>query len=81
MYSKTIYLAAAVAIVLTATSFQPKNNGIRRSTPEKQGMSSKHLALIDSAVNATIAAGDVPGAVIDAPEDDPAEDGAPEKED
>ena len=64
MYSKTICLAAAVAIVLTASSFQPKNNGIRRSTPEKQGMSSTHLALIDSAVNATIAAGDVPGAVI-----------------
>ena len=65
MYSKSILLAAAAAaLVLTATSFQPKNNGIRRSTPEKQGMSSKHLALIDSAVNATIAVGDIPGAVV-----------------
>lgn len=62
--SKTIILAAAAVLFLTATSFQPKNTGIRRSSPEKQGMSSKHLALIDSAVNATIAAGDVPGAVI-----------------
>jgi len=65
MYSKSILLAAAAAaLVLTATSFQPRNNGIRRSTPEKQGMSSKHLALIDSAVNATIAVGDIPGAVV-----------------
>ena len=65
MYSKSIFLAAAVAaLVVTASAFQPKNNGIRRSTPEKQGMSSKHLALIDSAVNATIEAGDVPGAVV-----------------
>ena len=64
MYSKTILLAAAATVLLTATAFQPKNTGIRRSTPEKQGMSSQHLALIDSAVNATIAVGDIPGAVV-----------------
>ena len=64
MYSKTILLAAAATVLLTTTAFQPKNGGIRRSTPEKQGMSSQHLALIDSAVNATIAVGDIPGAVV-----------------
>ena len=65
MYSKTFLVAAvAAALVLTATSSRPKNTVIRRSTPEKQGMSSQHLALIDSAVNATIEAGDIPGAVV-----------------
>lgn len=37
---------------------------IRRSSPERRGMDSRHLALIDSTVNASIAAGDIPGAVV-----------------
>jgi len=61
MYSKKLFLAVAAALVLVACA--PKS-GIRRSSPERQGMSSKHLALIDSAVNASITAGDIPGAVI-----------------
>ena len=61
MYSKKLFLAVAAAVVLVACA--PKS-GIRRSSPERQGMSSKHLALIDSAVNASITAGDIPGAVI-----------------
>ena len=38
--------------------------GIRHASPESVGMDSHHLALIDSAVNASIGQGEVPGAVI-----------------
>lgn len=63
MYSKSIPLAAAVLMLLAAcTHLSP--SGIRRSTPERQGMSSAHLSLIDSTVNASIEAQDIPGAVI-----------------
>lgn len=49
-------------MVLASCSLTP--SGIRRSTPERQGMNSAYLALIDSAVNASIADGEIPGAVV-----------------
>jgi len=61
MYSKTIALLAAV---LCLAACQPAETGIRRSTPYRQGMDEKILARIDSTVNASIAAGDIPGAVV-----------------
>lgn len=61
MYSKTITLLTAVLLVAGCTQ---ETTGIRRSSPERQGMSTAHLALIDSTVNASIEAGDVPGAVV-----------------
>lgn len=63
MYSKSITLAAA-ALMLLAACTSLSQSGIRRSTPERQGMSSAHLSLIDSTVNASIEAQDIPGAVI-----------------
>ena len=60
-FKTVIFLAAALAF--TACSFSSRT-GIRRSTPERQGMSSAHLALIDSTVNASIRNGDIPGAVV-----------------
>lgn len=53
-----------MAAVLVASCSPKLETGIRRSTPLLQGMSAQHLALIDSAVNASIAAGDIPGAVV-----------------
>lgn len=53
-----------MAAVLIASCSPKLETGIRRSTPLLQGMSAQHLALIDSAVNASIAAGDIPGAVV-----------------
>ena len=53
-----------MAAVLVAACCPKQENGIRRATPLSQGMSAKHLELIDSAVNASIAAGDIPGAVV-----------------
>ena len=53
-----------MAALLVAACSPKLETGIRRSTPLLQGMSAKHLALIDSAVNASIAAGDIPGAVV-----------------
>ena len=62
-FSKKITLFAAAALLLAACC--PKvEKGIRRATPLSQGMSATHLELIDSAVNASIAAGDIPGAVV-----------------
>ena len=51
------------AVLVAACAPQPEK-GIRHASPLSQGMSAKHLALIDSAVNASIAAGDIPGAVV-----------------
>ena len=63
MYFRKLAILAAAALALAACC--PKQeNGIRRATPLSQGMSEKYLALIDSAVNASIAAGDIPGAVV-----------------
>ena len=53
-----------MAAVLVASCSPKLETGNRRSTPLLQGMSAQHLALIDSAVNASIAAGDIPGAVV-----------------
>ena len=63
MYSKTLTFLAAV-ILLAGACTPLKDSGIRRRSPESQGMSSAYLALIDSTVNASIADGDVPGAVV-----------------
>lgn len=63
MYFKTITIAAA-ALLLTAACTSLRDSGIRRSSPERQGMNSKYLALIDSTVNASILDEDVPGAVV-----------------
>ena len=63
LLSKKLSLLAAAALLLAACC--PKEEkGIRRATPYSQGMSAAHLALIDSAVNASIQAGDIPGAVV-----------------
>lgn len=61
MYSKTLTLLAA-ALCLAAC--HPTQTGIRHSTPSRQGMDEKILARIDSTVNASIADGDIPGAVV-----------------
>lgn len=61
MYSKTLTLLAA-ALCLAAC--HPTQTGIRHSTPYRQGMDEKILARIDSTVNASIADGDIPGAVV-----------------
>lgn len=49
------------ALYLLAANY---GGGVRRSIPERQGMDSRHLSLIDSTVNASIAEGDIPGAVV-----------------
>ena len=61
MYSKTITILAAV-LAISACSFS--GSSIRRSTPDRQGMNGAYLSLIDSAVNASIADGEIPGAVV-----------------
>ena len=61
MCSKILALLAAA---LCLASCRPTDAGIRRSTPERQGMDSRFLARIDSTVNASIANGDIPGAVV-----------------
>jgi CubicO group peptidase (beta-lactamase class C family) len=63
MYSKALTLAAAT-LLLAAACTSLRDSGIRRSTPERQGMNSAHLALIDSTINASIQDGDIPGAVV-----------------
>ena len=57
MYSKTITILAAV-LAISACSFS--GSSIRRSTPDRQGMNGAYLSLIDSAVNASIADGEIP---------------------
>lgn len=53
----------AIAVLLMACSPRP-NQGIRRALPVSVGMDAQRLALIDSTVEASIAAGDNPGAVV-----------------
>ncbi|MBE6222704.1 MAG: hypothetical protein E7125_04495 [Bacteroidales bacterium] len=60
---RTSTLILMAAVLVAACAPQPEK-GIRHASPLSQGMSAKHLALIDSAVNASIAAGDIPGAVV-----------------
>lgn len=52
-----------IAAILLLASCGPRE-GIRRATPKSQGMDAARLELIDSAVNASISAGDIPGAVV-----------------
>lgn len=61
MYSKTLTILAAM---LCLAACHPAETGIRRSTPYRQGMDESILARIDSTVNASIADGDIPGAVV-----------------
>lgn len=61
MYSKTLTL---LATTLCLAACHPAETGIRRSTPYRQGMDARILARIDSTVNASIADGDIPGAVV-----------------
>lgn len=62
MYFKEILLAVLSAVVLSCTG--PRSQGIPHASPEAAGMCSSHLALIDSAANASVALGEIPGAVI-----------------
>jgi len=62
MYFKRILLAAFAAAALSCAG--PQHPGLPHAAPESMGMSSSHLALIDSAANASVALGEIPGAVI-----------------
>lgn len=62
MYFKRILLAAFAAAALSCAG--PQHPGLPHAAPESMGMSSTHLALIDSAANASVALGEIPGAVI-----------------
>ena len=67
MYSKVISFLSGCLLALGCCEAQAPvapAGAIPRATPESQGMNSEHLALIDSAVNASIAAGEIPGAVV-----------------
>ncbi|MBP3203251.1 MAG: serine hydrolase [Bacteroidales bacterium] len=58
---KTLFVA--VAALLIACTPRP-TQGIRHASPASVGMDPQRLALIDSTVQASIEAGDIPGAVI-----------------
>lgn len=67
MFSKVLsfFLGGLLALgSCEAQAPEAELHGLPHATPESQGMSSEHLALIDSAVNASIAGGDIPGAVV-----------------
>ena len=64
LFYRKLTLLAAAALWLIACCPKVENGSIRRASPMSQGMSATHLALIDSAVNASIAAGEIPGAVV-----------------
>lgn len=53
----------AIAALLMACTPRPAQ-GIRHASPASAGMDAQRLALIDSTVEASIAAGDIPGAVV-----------------
>lgn len=53
----------ALAVLLMACTPRP-TQGIRHTTPAKRGMDAVRLSLIDSTVQASIDAGDIPGAVV-----------------
>lgn len=63
MYFKEILLAVCAAAALSCAA-PPQPKGLPHVSPEKAGMCSAHLALIDSAANASVALGEIPGAVI-----------------
>ena len=62
MFFKRLFLAAFAVMALACTS-HPRE-GIRRASPDSEGMDPHHLALIDSAVNVSIGLGEIPGAVV-----------------
>ena len=62
LLKKLSYFAAAA--LLLAACCQKEETGIRRASPLSQGMDPVRLSLIDSAVNASLAAGEIPGAVV-----------------
>ena len=67
MFSKVLSFLLGGLLALGSCEAQApvaELHGLPRATPESQGMSSEHLALIDSAVHAAIAGGEIPGAVV-----------------
>ena len=60
---KKTFLLLSVLITLAACCPKPAE-GIRHASPDSVGMCGERLALIDSTVNASILAGDIPGAVV-----------------
>ena len=62
MYSKQ-FILAALAVLMISCQAKP-SKGIRRADPGRMGMDARHLTLIDSAVNASIGRGEIPGAVV-----------------
>ncbi len=63
MSFRNIIFAVAL-LALSCSQKAAEEGGILRSSPESQGMCAQRLALIDSTVNASISAGDIPGAVV-----------------
>ena len=63
LFSKKLIYFAAAALML-ASCCTKEESGIRRVSPLSEGMDPVRLTLIDSAVNASIAAGEIPGAVV-----------------
>ena len=63
MYFKHFFWALVATVALSCAGPRTEG-GIPRCSPETAGMSSSHLALIDSAVNASIGLGEIPGAVV-----------------
>ena len=62
MFKKTLSFLALAAVLTAACC--PKESGIRRASPLSQGMNPVRLALIDSTVQASIDAEEIPGAVV-----------------
>lgn len=64
MYSKSIIVAALAFLMLACSPRSTEQGLIPHLAAESVGMDSRHLARIDSAVNASIAQGEIPGAVV-----------------
>lgn len=60
LFSQRSFLFAIFVIVFSLSSAQP----LRRVAPERVGLDGDHLALVDSALSASIAEGVIPGAVL-----------------
>lgn len=63
------YLFIAIASLALASCASPQD-GLRHVSPEKMGMDSKRLSQVDSAINAAIDEGTIPGAVISVVKED-----------
>ena len=61
--SSKFFIVTATLLVFTCCHRQEAGI-VPHALPESQGMNSAHLALIDSTVQASIEAGDIPGAVV-----------------